>query len=149
MSRLFSEIVEDVKTLPVDEKAVLQSLIEKYLIEERRAEINKNDQASLKELEGDRLVFSSDLNRLREQLSVETGRFEEIGDLMRYMVVVEEGPTSFGAYVPDFPGCIAAGKSRAEVLQLIQESIAFHLEGLKDSGLVAPRPHSSSAFVEV
>ncbi len=25
---------------------------------------------------------------------------------MRYLVVVEEGPASFGAYVPDLPGCI-------------------------------------------
>ncbi len=30
---------------------------------------------------------------------------------MRYMVVVEQGPSSFGAYVPDLPGCIAAGTS--------------------------------------
>jgi hypothetical protein len=27
---------------------------------------------------------------------------------MRYLVVVEEGPMSFGAYVPDLPGCVAA-----------------------------------------
>lgn len=68
---------------------------------------------------------------------------------MRYMVVVEEGPTSFGAYVPDLPGCIVAGESREEVLQLIREAIEFHLEGLKDEGQSIPRPHSSSAFVEV
>jgi len=50
---------------------------------------------------------------------------------MRYMVVIEEGPTSFGAYVPDLPGCIAVGESVEEVLQLIQEAIEFHIEGLK------------------
>lgn len=32
---------------------------------------------------------------------------------MRYLVVVEQGPTSFGAYVPDLPGCVAAGESKA------------------------------------
>ena len=37
---------------------------------------------------------------------------------MRYLVVVEEGPTSFGAYVPDLPGCIAAGETKEEVLTL-------------------------------
>lgn len=68
---------------------------------------------------------------------------------MRYLVVVEEGPMSFGAYVPDLPGCVAAGESRNEVLQLIQEAIEFHIEGLKDEGHVLPRPHSSSAFIEV
>lgn len=68
---------------------------------------------------------------------------------MRYMVVVEEGPKSFGAYVPDLPGCVAVGESREDVLQLIREAIEFHLEGLKDEGAAVPRPHSSSAFVEI
>jgi predicted RNase H-like HicB family nuclease len=35
---------------------------------------------------------------------------------MRYLVVIEEGATSFGAYVPDLPGCVAAGKTRVEAL---------------------------------
>lgn len=68
---------------------------------------------------------------------------------MRYMVVVEEGPASFGAYVPDLPGCVAVGESRVEVLQLIQEAIEFHLEGLREDGEAIPHPHSSSEFVEV
>lgn len=68
---------------------------------------------------------------------------------MRYLVVVEEGPTSFGAYVPDLPGCIAAGESWEEVLQLIGEAIEFHLEGLEQEGQLIPKPHSSSAFGEV
>jgi predicted RNase H-like HicB family nuclease len=68
---------------------------------------------------------------------------------MRYMVVVEEGPTSFGVYVPDLPGCVAAGESREEVLQLIREAIELHLEDLKTEGKTLPAPHSSSAFVEV
>ncbi len=42
------------------------------------------------------------------------------------MVVIEEGETSFGAYVPDLPGCGAVGKTEAEVKQLIQEAIEFH-----------------------
>lgn len=68
---------------------------------------------------------------------------------MKYMVVVEEGPTSWGAYVPDLPGCIAAGDSKEEALQLIQEAIEFHLEGLKEDGQSFPVPHSSSESVEV
>ena len=51
---------------------------------------------------------------------------------MRYLVVVEKGPSSYGAYVPDLPGCVAAGESREEVLSLIREAIALHLEGLKE-----------------
>ncbi|MBI3358161.1 MAG: type II toxin-antitoxin system HicB family antitoxin [Nitrospirae bacterium] len=68
---------------------------------------------------------------------------------MRYMVVVEEGPTSFGAYVPDLPGCVAVGESKQEALQLIHEAIEFHLEDIKGKGTAVPKPHSYSEFVEV
>lgn len=68
---------------------------------------------------------------------------------MRYTVIVEEGATSWGAYVPDLPGCVAAGESREEALRLIREAIKFHLEGLKEEGQPVPEPHSYSEVVEV
>ena len=68
---------------------------------------------------------------------------------MRYLVVVEKGPTSYGAHVPDLPGCIAAGETREEVLTLIREAIEFHLEGLKQEGQPIPDPVSTSEVVEV
>ena len=61
---------------------------------------------------------------------------------MRYAVVVEEGENSYGAYVPDLPGCIAAAKTKAEVLKLIREAIEFHIEGLREEGLPVPVPTS-------
>jgi predicted RNase H-like HicB family nuclease len=68
---------------------------------------------------------------------------------MRYLVVVEKGPESFGAYVPDLPGCVAAGETREEVLTLIREAIEFHLEGLREDGQPIPKPSSSSEVVDV
>ena len=68
---------------------------------------------------------------------------------MHYLVVVEEGPKSFGAYVPDLPGCIAAGESREEVLALIREAIELHIESLKEDGQPIPPPSSTSEVVEV
>jgi predicted RNase H-like HicB family nuclease len=68
---------------------------------------------------------------------------------MRYMIVIEEGETSFGAYVPDLPGCVAVGETEAEVKQLIQEAIEFHLEDLKNSGVSIPKPLSKIEYVEV
>jgi len=50
---------------------------------------------------------------------------------MQYLVIVEKGPTSYGAYVPDLPGCIAAGATREAVLALVHEAIEFHIDGLK------------------
>jgi len=68
---------------------------------------------------------------------------------MQYLVVVEKGATSFGAYVPDLPGCVAAAESRDEVLGLIREAIEFHLEGLREEGQPIPEPSSSGAVVDV
>jgi len=68
---------------------------------------------------------------------------------MQYLVVIEEGESGFGAYVPDLPGCIAAAASREEVLELIQEAIEFHIEGLRDQGSTIPRPTSTAQVVEV
>jgi predicted RNase H-like HicB family nuclease len=68
---------------------------------------------------------------------------------MRYLVVIEQGATSFGAYVPDLPGCVAAGETREEVLRLIREAIEFHIEGLKEDGQPILPPSSTSAVVDV
>jgi predicted RNase H-like HicB family nuclease len=68
---------------------------------------------------------------------------------MKYAVVIEEGPKSFGAYVPDLPGCVAVGETRKEVVQLIQEAIEMHLQGLLEQGENIPPPSSSIEFVNV
>ena len=68
---------------------------------------------------------------------------------MQYLVIVEKGPTSYGAYVPDLPGCVAAGESRDEVLKLIREAIEMHIEGLREEGQPIPEPSSFSAVVDV
>ncbi len=68
---------------------------------------------------------------------------------MCYMVVIERGEKTWGAHVPDLPGCIAVAETRDEVLQLIREAIDFHIEGLRQDGLPVPPPSSDSEFVEV
>ncbi len=68
---------------------------------------------------------------------------------MRYLVVVEKGANSFGAYVPDLPGCVVAGETRDEVLMLIREAIEFHIEGLKQDGQPIPPPSSTGEVVDV
>jgi predicted RNase H-like HicB family nuclease len=68
---------------------------------------------------------------------------------MEYVVIVEKGETSYGAYVPDLPGCVAVADSYQEVLQLIREAIEFHLEGLREDGRPVPSPASSVELVTV
>ena len=68
---------------------------------------------------------------------------------MRYAVIIEKGPESYGAYVPDLPGCVAAGDTRDEVMSLIQEAMEFHIEGLKREGAPVPPPSSAVEFVDI
>ena len=68
---------------------------------------------------------------------------------MRYAIVIEKGPMSFGAYVPDLPGCVAVAKSAAEAKKLIAEAVPLHLEGLREDGLRIPDPSTECEYVEV
>jgi predicted RNase H-like HicB family nuclease len=68
---------------------------------------------------------------------------------MQYAIVIERGESSFGAYVPDLPGCVAVGESEAEVRSLIREAIEFHLEGMREDGELVPLPRAFVEYVEV
>jgi predicted RNase H-like HicB family nuclease len=67
---------------------------------------------------------------------------------MKYAVIIEKGPTSYGAYVPDLPGCIAVAETREEVEELIREAIEEHLAMLRTSGDPVPQPVSAVTYVD-
>jgi len=68
----------------------------------------------------------------------------------KYAVVIERGDqdTSYGAYVPDLPGCVAVGETQAEVEKLIAEAITLHIESLRAHGDPVPAPTSIIEYVE-
>ena len=68
---------------------------------------------------------------------------------MKYTVLIEEGPTNFGAYIPDLPGCVAVADSREEVIALIKEGIVYHLELMREDGDPIPEPSTTALVVEV
>jgi predicted RNase H-like HicB family nuclease len=68
---------------------------------------------------------------------------------MQYVVIVERGKCSYGAYVPDLPGCVAVAETKEEVLKLIREAIELHLESMRKEGLPIPEPSSTSEYVQV
>src|SRR5260370_2197191 len=67
----------------------------------------------------------------------------------RYAIIIERGRTSYGAYSPDVPGCVAAADTEEEVRKLIAEAIEFHIEGWKLRGEPVPQPTSTVDYVEV
>ena len=64
---------------------------------------------------------------------------------MRFAILIDKTLTGFSAHVPDLPGCVAVG----EILELIREAIALHLEGMRQHGETVPEPTSSFEYVEV
>jgi len=67
---------------------------------------------------------------------------------MKFLVIVEHGATSWGAHVPDLPGCVAVGESRSEVISLIREAVDLHIDLLKETGSPIPTPCSEGVIVE-
>jgi predicted RNase H-like HicB family nuclease len=68
---------------------------------------------------------------------------------MTFAVIFEKGPTSYGAYVPDVPGCVAVAESLDEVRVLIREAIQYHLELMHEKGDQVPESTSLCEMIEV
>ena len=68
---------------------------------------------------------------------------------MRYAEIIEKAGKGCSAYVPDLPGCVAAGASVAKVRALLAEAVPVHLEGLRAAGETVPEPESLLEWVEV
>ncbi len=64
-----------------------------------------------------------------------------------YAVIIEGGTDGYSAYVPDLPGCVAAGDSLPEVEQLITEAIELHVDRLTADGEPVPAPSAVAAKV--
>ena len=68
---------------------------------------------------------------------------------MQYVVVYERTSNDWAAYVPDLPGCIAAGDTREEVASLIREAIKLYGEELREQNQPVPEPQTWTDLVEV
>lgn len=68
-----------------------------------------------------------------------------------YVVVIEPGkrPNSFGAHIPDLPGCVAVGESEAEVIDLIRGAVRLHILGMIEDGLEVPEPASTTRQIKI
>lgn len=68
--------------------------------------------------------------------------------MRKYLVLYEKSQSSsYGAYMPDLPGCTSAGKDRSEVEQNTIEAAKLHIEVLESEGLPIPEPNSDSEML--
>ncbi len=68
---------------------------------------------------------------------------------MKYVVIVEKTGNGYSAYLPDLPGCVAAGDTVEETERLIQEAVTYHVEALRENGDPIPEPSTSAQLVEI
>ena len=68
---------------------------------------------------------------------------------MQYLVITEKAANSYGTYVPDLPGCVVVGESKADGHRLIAEAGQFHIEGLRKDGVVVPPPLPTAELIDV
>ncbi|HZU01028.1 MAG TPA: type II toxin-antitoxin system HicB family antitoxin [Ktedonobacteraceae bacterium] len=69
--------------------------------------------------------------------------------MYRFLVIIEKGDTSYGAYCPDLPGCVAVGRTREEVEQNMREAIAMHIQGMIEENEPIPLPHNDAEYMDI
>jgi predicted RNase H-like HicB family nuclease len=68
---------------------------------------------------------------------------------MKYAVIYEKTRTGYSAYVPDLPGCVAAGPTLDEVADLMRGAVEMHIESMRDDGDPIPEPTTVADYIAV
>lgn len=67
--------------------------------------------------------------------------------MTQYLVVIERDESNFSAYVPDLPGCVAAGDTKEETMTLMRAAVRMHIDGLQEEGLLVPTPSTTAEYL--
>ena len=69
--------------------------------------------------------------------------------MYRYLVIFEKADKNYAAYVPDLPGCVAAGKTIEETEKYIHKAIQLHIKGMKEDNLSIPEASTFAEYIAV
>jgi predicted RNase H-like HicB family nuclease len=72
-------------------------------------------------------------NTLQAQIERITKRLE----IKKYIAVIDK---DFGVVFPDFDGCVSVGKDLNDAINMAQEALEFHVEGMREDGEELPEP---------
>jgi predicted RNase H-like HicB family nuclease len=69
----------------------------------------------------------------------------------RYLVVVEGGRSgeNYSAYSPDVDGCVAAGETLEETLELMHEALRWHIEDMVERGEELPEESVTAVYMAI
>ena len=57
--------------------------------------------------------------------------------MKKYIAVIDK---DFGVIFPDFDGCVSIGKDLNDAINMAQEALEFHVEGMREDGEELPEP---------
>lgn len=76
-----------------------------------------------------------------------TSRVEAVALVEGYVVLIERGPESYGAHVPDLPGRVAVGDSAEEVVEMMRAILPTHIALMREAGERIPVPSDAPISV--
>lgn len=62
-------------------------------------------------------------------------------------LVRKEDETDYWVDMPDIPGCASSGETLDAAMANFEDALAFHLKGMKESGLFLPEPRTIQAVL--
>ncbi len=66
-----------------------------------------------------------------------------------FLVIIEKGKQSYGAYSPDLPGCVAVGDTQEEVERNMREAIMMHLQGMIEDNEPIPATQTKAEYMDI
>jgi len=80
-----------------------------------------------------------------------TGQHTQTGETqtMTYAVILERTGNGWSAFIPDLPGCVAAGRTEAKTRCLIKTAARLHLDALIAQGMCPHWPTTKCSRVTV
>ncbi len=69
--------------------------------------------------------------------------------MYRFLVIYEKGDTSYGAYAPDLPGCVAVGRTYEEVKKNMREAITMHIQGVLEDNEPIPVHQTDVEYIDI
>lgn len=61
--------------------------------------------------------------------------------------LIEKTATGYSAYVPDLPGCVAAGATMEETAEPMRRAIQMHLAGMREDAEQIPEPSTIAEYI--
>ena len=53
-------------------------------------------------------------------------------------VILERAETNYSAFIPELEGCVVTGATIQDIKENVNDTVAFHLEGMRDEQLKIP-----------